>query len=213
MDRLGQSWGSVLAEAYAAAYPARVRSLALLDTPGPDLEWMSYAGDNINRALSEEDRKATAEAEKKYAKDPEGMIYWTFITRLPGYVYRREAAEQLKKLFKPGSVIGTTLPLVFANLQKQKWNVSRALHRFRGPALVIQGRQDFLGESAAMKAAQALPNGKLVFVERAGHIAWVDNPGPFVSALSNFLRANARRLVTRHGLKASVYSDGEMCSD
>jgi proline iminopeptidase len=188
----GQSWGSVLAEAYVAAHPDRVTSLILLNTPGPDLEWLQYGGDNINRALNAEDRKAVADAAARNRNNPDGMMYETFVANLPAYVYSRAVAEKNRGLFKPGCVDGSTINFVFANLQREKWDVTRALGRYHGPALVIQGRQDFLGESAAIKAARAMPKGELQFIERAGHIAWLDNPAPFFSRLSSFLRRNAK---------------------
>jgi proline iminopeptidase len=189
---VGQSWGSMLAEAYAAAQPDRTTSLVLLDTPGPDLEWTTYGGDNVSRSLNEEDRKALREATKKDASDPAALVYDTFIAQLPGYFYSRESALKSKEMFQPGCVEGTTINFVFANLTHDKWDISKALHRYRNPALVIQGRQDFLGESAAMKAAHAMPRGELCFVERAGHIAWMDNPGPFFSRLGSFLKRHAK---------------------
>jgi proline iminopeptidase len=189
---VGQSWGSVLAEGYTVAHPDRVSSLVLLDTPGPDLEWLRYGGDNLARVLTKEDRQAAADAARNNPKDADAQVFESFIANLPAYFYSREAAAKNRALFKPGSVTGSTLPLVFGNLQREKWDVTKSLRRFVGPALVIQGRQDFLGESAAMKAAQALPNSRLVFIERAGHIAWLDQPGPFIGALSTFLKHNAR---------------------
>lgn len=189
---VGQSWGSVLAEGYTAAHPDRVTSLVLLNTPGPDLEWLTYGGDNINRALNAEDRKAVSDAAERNQGDPDGLMYETFVANLPAYVYSRAVAEKNREMFKPGCVDGSTISFVFANLRREKWDVTKALGRYRGPALVIQGRQDFLGESAAMKAAGAMPKAELLFIERAGHIAWLDNPAPFFGGLSRFLRRNAK---------------------
>src|SRR5579862_7981561 len=70
---VGQSFGSMLAQEYAADHPERVTALALLDTPGPDLEWTAFGGDNINRALTDDDRKAEAEVAKNDAADPSAM--------------------------------------------------------------------------------------------------------------------------------------------
>lgn len=189
---VGQSWGSVLAEGYAAACPSAITSLILLDTPGPDMEWTKYGGDNITRALTAEDRKELREIAQRDAKDPTALLYDTFIANLPGYFYSREIAIKSKDLFQPGCVDGSTIGLVFGPMIRDKWNVAKALHGYHNPALVIQGRQDFLGESAAIKAAQAMPRSELCFIEKAGHIAWIDNPEPFFGRLSSFLSRYAK---------------------
>ncbi len=188
---IGQSFGSMLAEQYAVDHPDRITSLVLLDTPGPDLEWTSFGSDNIDRVLTEEDRKVAAEVAKRDAGNPNAAALDGFLANIPGYFYRRDVALKAKGLFKPGCIEASTIGIVFGNLASEHWDVSKALHRYQGPALVIQGRQDFLGEWAAVRAARAMPRGEMCFVERAGHIAWMDNPGPFFSRLSSFLRRNA----------------------
>lgn len=189
---MGQSFGSMLAEEYAARQPNVITSLMVLNTPGPDMQSFAYADDNVNRALNDEDRKAIAEVAKADAGDPAAKALDSFLASLPAYFYSRKAAEEARPLFKPGSLDPSTIDFVFANLTREKWDVSKALHRYRGPAIVIQGRQDFLGEWAAIKSAQAMPKGEMCFIEHAGHCAWVDSPRPFFARLGSFMRKNAR---------------------
>lgn len=188
----GQSWGSVLAEGYTAAHPDRVTSLVLMSTPGPDMSWVFYASDNIQRALSPEDKVKVADAQRKYSFDADALMYNTFVANLPAYLYNRELAKDVVAVFKADSVEGKTTSLVLTNLTQQGWNVSKELGKFKGPALILQGRQDFLGEGGAIRAAQALPNSQLTFVERAGHMSFLDSPTAFFNSLSKFLQKNAR---------------------
>lgn len=188
----GQSWGAVLAEGYTAAHPDRVTSLVLMSTPGPDMSWTSYASDNIQRALSPEDKAKVAEAQRKYSFDANALMYNTFVANLPAYLYHRELAKDVVAVFKSDSVEGRTTGLVLGNLAQQGWNVTKALGKFTGPALILQGRQDFLGEGGAIRAARALPHSQLTFIERAGHMSFLDSPTQFYENLSKFLEKNAK---------------------
>ena len=55
---LGHSWGGMLAMAYAARHPDRVRALVLVASGGPTLRFMDYFFDNQVVRLTLEERRA-----------------------------------------------------------------------------------------------------------------------------------------------------------
>ncbi len=191
---LGQSWGTVLAHAYVAAHPDRVSSLVLLGDVGPDATSLIAASDNADRALTPEERAEEARMGGTSVEGPadDDAALKLFLIQLPAFFYSREAAMKAKELFPTGCLVGATENFVLPALLKDHWDVSKSIGRYKGPAIVIQGRQDFLGESPVWKDKIAMPQTQIVFLERAGHIPWTEAAGPFYKALDAFLNRETK---------------------
>ena len=55
------------------------------------------------------------------------------------------------------------------------------------PALVIKGSCDYLSWSSGLAYRQALPGARLVYLHRAGHNAYQDQPAEFLATVRAFL--------------------------
>jgi proline iminopeptidase len=62
-----------------------------------------------------------------------------------------------------------------------------ALARLQTPALVIKGSCDYLSWASAVHYRQALPNARLVYLHRAGHNAYQDQPAAYLAVIRAFL--------------------------
>ena len=62
-----------------------------------------------------------------------------------------------------------------------------ALARLPTPALVIKGSCDYLSWASAIHYRQALPNAELVYLQRAGHNLYQDQPAAFLAVVRAFL--------------------------
>ena len=191
---IGHSWGSMVAHAYVAAHPDRVSSVVFLGDVGPDTSMLGPAGDNIDRALTPDEIAQEAKMGGNAVTGPadDDTALKLFMVQLPAYFYDRKIAEASRPLFATGCLVGNTENVVLPALMKQNWDVSAQLRRYRGPALALQGRQDICGETPAWKDKMAMPQTEVVFVERAGHMPWMEQPKPFFSALDAFLDKNAK---------------------
>ncbi len=190
---IGHSWGSMLAHAYLAAHPDHVSSIVFLGNTGPDTTMLEPAGDNIDRFLTPAERAEEAKAGANAVNGPaeDGAALKLFMLQAPAYFFSRETFEKNLGLFPEGCLVGNTENLVFPQVVG-KWDVSKAISRYKGPVLALQGRQDILGETPVWKDKMAMPQTQVSFVERAGHMTWLDSPKPFFDLLDAFLAANAK---------------------
>lgn len=170
LDRLtiaGHSWGGMLAMAYAAKYPTHVAKLILLGSGGVTGYFFTYFQSNIEMRLRPEDLT------ELQATDFTGALRAMW----PGYFYNRQAALESKK-----SVDSVLAGRKAAEINK--WTLqdyvqtetarSVALKLYRGPVYIIQGRQDPTGESTVYETKQILTQARITFIERCGHLPWLE---------------------------------------
>jgi proline iminopeptidase len=191
---IGHSWGSMVAHAYVAAHPSNVAAVVFLGDVGPDTTSFQPASDNVDRVLNADELAAEAKLGGNAVTGPadDATSLKLFLIQLPGYFYNHANADKHRADFQDGCLVGNTENLVLPVLDKEHWNVSKAIAKYHGPAMVLQGRQDLLGESPAWKDRLAMSQTKVVFVEKAGHMPWMENPAAFFAALDGFLATNAR---------------------
>ena len=61
------------------------------------------------------------------------------------------------------------------------------LAHLQTPALVVKGSCDYLSWASAVHYRQALPNAELIYLHRAGHNAYQDQPAAFLAVVRAFL--------------------------
>lgn len=186
---IGHSWGSVYAHEYLSRFPKRVNGVMFLGDVGPDASMLGAASDNIDRMLTPAERDQEAKMGGNVVTGPSddqaGLDL--FLLQLPGFFYSREGADKSRSLFPNGCLVADTENYVLPSLMKNNWDVSRRIRAYKGPALVLQGRQDMLGETPLWKDRMAMPQAKGVFVEKAGHMPWLEQPEAFFKPFDEFL--------------------------
>ncbi len=188
---LGHSWGGMLAMAYAAAHPDRVDALLLIGPGGTDLSFRSYFGDNIRMRLLPEDLEASTHWHDPtvLAADPRRAAVEQLKAMLPGYVYNRAFVAGLRQAFTPEGFTSEVFRTLMADLEKQGYDLHLPLQRFHRPTLILQGRQDPVGEATALRTHEIIAGSTLRWVEKSGHFPWVEQPEATYTALEEFLRA------------------------
>ncbi len=186
---LGHSYGGMLAMAWATEHPEHVRALVLLGSGGPDFEFASWFNDNIAMRLRPEDR----ELGKKWrdstlvAADPDQAALERFKAKVPGYFFDHDAGVAARSMFAPGDYHLWVNAVLFDHMQRDGFDLKPALARCTAPVLVLQGRQDPVGELTAMSIQSAMPGAKVTFLERCGHLPWIEKPAEMYAALREFL--------------------------
>lgn len=177
LSLIGHSWGGMLAMAYAAAHPERVGRLALVGPGGMDTQFQSYFGPNLEMRLLAQDKAA-----REAAKTPTQNI--RAIT--PAYFFDRAKALAFAKATPEGSLHGDVGAAMWPDLAVN-YNVRDAMKKLNRPTLIVQGRQDPIGESTAYETHLAIQGSKLELLNRCGHFPWLEQPEAFYKLTREFL--------------------------
>jgi proline iminopeptidase len=179
LDLVGQSWGSMLSMAYAAAHPARVDSLALLNPGGPNLGFMRGFGRRVMAKLTPAERAAYAKAG---LVTPEQLRL-----ELLGDVHDRANIGNLLDTLGPRTANQRVFTGLMRDAQKH-YDVRAALAGFAKPVLLLFGDDD--PSLAAKDDLVALfPNAQIATIPAAGHLGWLDQPVAYRDAVLGFTRS------------------------
>ena len=189
---LGFSHGGIVAQAYAAKHPGRVRKLVLASTLArfaPEQDAAMRAG--MEKRSNEPwypDAVAALEAEQagQFASD-EQMADIVF-KELPLYFARFGAMEAgyldtLKTEIPNGDALKLFNDEIFST-----FDMRPLLAEINAPTLVITGAEDFIcGPMCADELAAGIAGARKVIVGDAGHMTFVEQPIEFHREVADFL--------------------------
>jgi proline iminopeptidase len=181
---LGDSYGGLVAMAYAAAYPQHVAKLILSDSPGPNWKSIVHLLPDVFPDVQEQDAKemqklgaATDAAARASLRNHFRMIFYS--------PEKREAymANMGDLGFEPA--VAEAVSRATENL-----DLTAKLAGFHCPTLVINGRFDMnVAPLTAWRLAHAIAGAKLVFFEHSGHLPSYEEPERYVRVLDEFLNS------------------------
>jgi len=189
---LGHSHGGVIAQAYAARYPARVRRLVLASTLarfGPEQEKAMEAGMDKRSAqpwYGEAKQALEREQEGDFAGDAE--LTELVMKELPLYFahYGPVEAGYLDTL-RSETINADTLKL-FNREIFNTFDLRDRLRDITAPTLVITGDEDFIcGPICAKEIAAGMPGARMVIVGDSGHQVFVEQAQAFHDEVAGFL--------------------------
>jgi len=123
-------------------------------------------------------RKQSMEETSK--KDPLASYHY-LLSILPGYFYKRENALDFEKTVKPNDFNPVLQRLLFG------FDVTKTISGYHGPVDIIQGRQDPVDPSTVQLNLQYLPQAHVHWIERAGHIPWLEEPSEWQNTMRSVL--------------------------
>jgi len=183
---VGDSYGGLLAMAYAAAHPEHVAKLVLSDSPGPS--WKSIVhvlpevfpdieeqGEQEQKRLGSASDAASDAAAHAGLRNHFRMIFYSPEKR-DAYMARMGDLG-----YEPA--VGAAVANATADL-----DLTAKLADFKFPTLVITGRYDMnVAPLTAWRLAHAIRGAKLVFFEHSGHLPSYEEPEKYVTVLEEFL--------------------------
>lgn len=187
---LGHSWGAMLAMSFASEFPTRVMSLILIDS-GP------FKFDKFTNEIythNKEARLAAAEKQSRnnaYLKvqsqeatqaDKALAERWELIPVL----YDRDKVDSLALLINKGGLNPRMGSLMFQDLGKNGFDLSKKLSQFTRPVYIIAGSQD-PGAFISYEIKLLLPRAQLHWINKAGHFPMYEQPESFYTTLSKIL--------------------------
>lgn len=178
LDRVvlgGLSMGGYVAMAFLRRHPGRVSALVLADTKATADPDAARANRERIAAAVESDESSTVLVDDVLP----ALLGTTTSTSRPLVSGRVRALVQAA----PASAVAWAQRAVAARPDSLD-----TLRAFAGPALVVVGSEDALSPPAdAETMAAALPDGRLVVLQEAGHLTAVETPEAFNEVVAGFL--------------------------
>jgi proline iminopeptidase len=186
---LGQSFGGIMAQYYASQRPQAIKGLILSASGGINLKVFDYIGANMILRLSQAERDSLKYWNQRIESGD--TTYHAKYQRAkylaPEYLFDRKYVPLLAERLTQGKKEITEL--VYQDLYKINYNCKESLRNFRQPVLIIQGRQDIMGDGTSYEAHRVLQNSQLVFINRCGHYGWIEQKEQYITALNRFLKS------------------------
>ena len=184
---LGHSYGGLLASKYASDYPSSVSSLLLVETVGFNTSLWDYFGDNLWSRLLPSDKELAEYWTDSIivANDFNRAMFEYQKAIMPAYFYDRKNSLLYTQKMKPEDWNIDVWKFIWRDMMKL--DLSEISRRYDKPVLVLHGRQDPVGELIPYVVSQTYPNSKLVFIEKAGHLPWLEQPEIFTKDIIFFL--------------------------
>jgi proline iminopeptidase len=188
---LGHSWGGLLAQAYTAVYPQRVKSLVLSSSSlGVGADWK-----RTKREAFRTDRtRAGFWGTLRFFAYGAGLV-------VPGPIgawsMRHVMTETWHNYFldpgsapdpDPGWLDGCSAEAMRKTdraVSKEQLDALEGLSSYEGPALVLYGTYDIFGDASQI-VRRRIPQAVQVTLEGSGHLHWLQNPSAYANALHHF---------------------------
>jgi proline iminopeptidase len=178
-DLVGDSYGGLLAMAYAAAHPEHVERLVLSDSAAP--AWKDIVQvlpdvfpDVLEQITTREKNNTEADAADQRIRDHFLMLFYS---------------EANRDAYLAGAKDLGLKPQVSAAVQRatRALDLTQELAKFKFPALVITGRYDMnVTPVTAWNIYKAIPGAKFVVFEKSGHLPAYEEPDKYVQVVDAF---------------------------
>ena len=182
----GQSWGTIVAIAYAAKHPERVDRLVLASIPG--FHEVDYQILSTNLAVKAGPMYSEILAEARKGTTPADVAARQVFGFTPYYFMDTELGFALSKKARPEMFDGDTFIRLYDEISDDNFRaIKRDIKRWKGKALIVQGHQDPCGATMGYELAQWLPNSELRMINSAGHFTFLEYPYAFFPSVRSFL--------------------------
>lgn len=201
MTLLGNSWGGLLIGYYAAAHPDRVERLIFHSPAPPTRVLLSEMDAEVQRRLKrhytdEQLKRLAVIARWPYwlkASDPRAVCNEMYRMVLSVYGFNLENIKLIKGDVCSGPIESVRRQrFVTAQIWQElgDYNLLTSLGVVKAPALVIHGTADVIPVKASEAWAAALPNARLLLIEKSGHMPQFEQPEIFFKAIETFLKGD-----------------------
>jgi len=186
---LGFSYGGFLSSLYAHFHPQSISSLILMESIGLNRNTFGYFMDNIRSGLSESDKLSAdywMDSTRMAQNRDQAIVEWIRAI-MPGYFYDREKSLLVSETMKESHFNFDVGRWIWGDIFKRKLNLKTMESNYSKPVLILHGRQDPVGESVPQDLKDYYANSELIFIEKCGHYAWIEQPEKVYSAIGQFL--------------------------
>jgi pimeloyl-ACP methyl ester carboxylesterase len=192
VDVIGHSYAGVTVALYAMKYPSSARRIVQIGSMGPDQSRqypapLRYSDETLTHALAQLGQLMKEQA----TLDPVEMCrrFWTIIS--PIYVVNPADIVKLKwaqcDSANERNFMAPWVQYLQPSIQQLKLT-NDDYSRATMPVLVIHGNKDRSAPyGGARDWAHVLPNSRLLTVDNAGHVPWIEAPELVLDSIRTFL--------------------------
>ncbi|NQZ06675.1 MAG: alpha/beta hydrolase [Algicola sp.] len=195
---VGHSWGAGLAMAIAGAHPQHSAGMILIGSMGIDHTFAQHAFDNLYYSEREKTALKFWSTPEELAKNPRRAAYELYRALVPSRLYVRSDAMKVMSNYVVEVNSRKISKLMFKELLGDKYDFSTKLSNYNKPVLVVQGRQGFLAGQTLYDLLAPFPNPTLIYIEKAGHFPFAEQPQAFFAAVDGFLQKHFSPTLTKY---------------
>lgn len=181
---LGHSYGGFVGQELAIRHPEAVRGLVLVDTtPGQP---------GVDEPAAQDGPPLPAEALQLLGTFPttDEEMGRLLMELFPLVYLKRLSVEAVAPLLA-GTVFSATAMIRGFEVLSQ-WSSVDRLGEFRGPVLLLWGRDDVMCSlPQAGRIQRMLPQAELAVFDDSGHFPWLESPSEFFAALRDWVARQA----------------------
>lgn len=179
IDMIGHSFGAYLAMAYAAKHPARLRGLILASAMGPAPGETHQLLDAMFPDRIEEWRRTRAALPPRFPASVISLFHtFEFVDGSAHACYADQVQEHVYNI-ELNNVLRADM---------ERLDFTDTLRRWTKPTLVLHGRFDaVLAPSVGWKLHRLMPKSRMAFLERSGHMPFIEEPDAFAATVLGFL--------------------------
>ena len=184
---VGNSWGMILGLAYAGTHPDAVRAVVTIGSGPITLEYLGVFSDNQNSRLGacEIELRDFWRDSSREAADSDRAAFERLRAATVAYFYDRKKAVQMAAELNPNDY-NFHVPPAFLKAEG-KYDIRPKLRTIAAPVLLLQGRQDLAGEANVYEAHSLIKNSTLAFIDKCGHMPWLEQPEQTWKIVEDFL--------------------------
>ena len=184
---VGNSWGMILGLAYAGAYPNGVRAIVTIGSGPITFEYLGVFSDNQTARLGacEIEVRDFWRDPSRQAANSDRAAFERLRAATVAYFYDRKKALEMAMELNPNDY-NFRVPPAFLQAEG-KYDIRPKLKSITAPVLLLQGRQDLAGEANVCEAHALIRNSTLAFIDKCGHMPWLEQPEQTWKIVSDFL--------------------------
>jgi proline iminopeptidase len=184
---VGNSWGMILGLAYAGTHSDSVRAVIAIGSGPITFDYLGIFSDNQFARLGacELELRDFWKGPAREAADPDRAAFERLRAAAVAYFYDRKKALQMQAELDPNDY-NFRVPSAFLSAEG-KYDFREKLKTITAPVLLLQGRQDLAGESNILEAHSLTKNSTLAFIDKCGHMPWLEQPEQTWKIVNDFL--------------------------
>ena len=176
----------MLGLAYGGAYPDHVQAIVSIGSGPITTDYLAVMVENMKSRLCPSDMEVIESwtEPSRYAAVFDRAEFERVRATAPAYFYDRKAGLQYGKDLTPDEFNSHVIPAFKAG---GEFDLRPKLKAITAPVLLLQGRQDVAGEANIDEAHLLIRNSVLKFINKCGHMPWLEQPEQTWKIVHEFL--------------------------